>query len=50
MYSRDLTQPEIEALDPESYSHYLAFGVPLSMELTEEEYEAWLESHRMFDL
>jgi hypothetical protein len=50
MYPPDLTQEQIEELDPESYSHFLAFGDPLSTELPDEEYEAWLEQHRIFDL
>ena len=50
MYTRDLTQEEIEALDPESYSNFLAFGDPLMPEMSEEEYEEWIAMHRMFDL
>lgn len=50
MYPKDLTQEEIEALDPESYSNFLAFGEPLMPELTEEEYEEYIQSHRLFDL
>ena len=50
MYSPDLTQAEIEALDPESYSNFVAFGDPLMPEVSDEDYEAWLEQHRIFDL
>jgi hypothetical protein len=35
MYTQDLTQEKIEALDPESYSNFLAFGDPLMPEMPE---------------
>jgi hypothetical protein len=50
MYPPDLAQEDIEALDPESYSNFLAFGDPLMPELPEEDYEAWLQHSRVFDL
>lgn len=51
MYPPDLTHEELEALDPESYSNYLAFGEVLMPEFKDdEEYEAYLESHRQYDL
>lgn len=50
MYRPDLAQAEIDELDAESYSNFLAFGDPPVVELPEDEYEAWLESHRIFDL
>jgi hypothetical protein len=59
MYSRDLTQQEIEALDAESYSNFLAFGDGLKPEPDgweqeimngNQEYEEWLAMHRMYDL
>lgn len=59
MYSRDLTQQEIDALDAEAYSNFLAFGDGLKPELDDweqesingnQEYEEWLAMHRMYDL
>lgn len=52
MKSRDLTQAEIEALRPDEYSLYLAFGSTLDpyKDLTDEEYADYIQSHREFDL
>ena len=50
MYPRDLTQPEIDALDAESYSQFLALGDPTNKEPPECEPEDWLEQQRIYDL
>ena len=50
MKSQDLTQAEVEQLDPNDYSNYLAYGPPLQPELPDEEYEEYLKSYRQFDL
>ena len=46
----DLTQAEIDELDAEQYSNYLAFGPLLAPEVPDEEYQAYIESYRTFDL
>lgn len=47
----DLTQREIEQLSEEEYACLLAYGDAYICETTtDEEYEAYLESHRLFDL
>lgn len=59
MYSSELMQEEIDALDAEAYSNFLAFGDGLKPELDDweqgtiksnQEYEDWLIMHRTFDL
>lgn len=47
----NLTQPEIEQLNPEEYSNYLAFGESLlPAKLTEAEYEEYILAQREFDV
>tara|TARA_Y100001963_G_scaffold156333_1_gene249651 strand:- start:3519 stop:3665 length:147 start_codon:yes stop_codon:yes gene_type:complete len=46
----NLTQSQIEQLDEEEYSYYLAFGESPPKKLNEEEYERYLKSHLIFDL
>jgi len=58
LYSSELTREEIDALDAEAYSNFLAFGDGLKPELDDweqesingnQEYEDWLAMHRTFD-
>lgn len=49
-YSQVLTQEEIEALSPEEYSNFLAFGDTQVPPEEEEAYERYLLSHLIFDL
>ena len=46
----DLTQAEMDSLDAESYSMYLAYGEIEPMKLTEKDYESYLKSYLTFDL
>ena len=49
----NLSQEEQEALTPEEYSTYLAFGESMKPELSQEEEDAYarhLRSQRIFDL
>jgi hypothetical protein len=50
MKSQDLTQAEVEQLDPNDYSNYLAYGSVLQPDLSDDEYEDYLKSYQMFDL
>jgi hypothetical protein len=50
MKSQDLTQAEVEQLDPNDYSNYLAYGPQLQPDLSDDEYEDYLKSYQMFDL
>jgi hypothetical protein len=44
MYTRNLAQSEIEALDAEDYSNFLVVGDPEVSEFTEEGYRAFITS------
>ena len=46
----DLTQAEIDAMTAEEYSNFLAFGALLAPEVPEDEYQAYLDSYRQYDL
>lgn len=46
----DLTQAEIDRLGAEEYSNFLAYGAALAPEVPEDEYQAYLEANRIYDL
>tara|TARA_R100001443_G_scaffold111299_3_gene123977 strand:+ start:3469 stop:3615 length:147 start_codon:yes stop_codon:yes gene_type:complete len=46
----NLTQPEIERLDAEQYSMFLAYGEIQPENIKESDYESFLKSQRLFDL
>ena len=50
MELKQLSQQEIEALTPEQYAMYLAYGDPYVSSLTEEEMDCYVKSHKELDL
>lgn len=50
MFSTDLTQAEIDRLEAEEYSNFLAFGKALAPEVPEDEYQDYLNANRIYDL
>ena len=50
MKLNQLSQQEIEKLSPEQYAMYLAYGDPDVIDLSEEEMDCYIKSHKEFDL
>jgi len=46
----NLTQMEIDALSPEDYSMFLAYGEIEPVKLNEKDYESYYKSYIKFDL
>ena len=48
---KNLAQKDIEKMDDETYSYFLAHGdLEEVKEMTDVEYEKYIQSHRMYDL
>jgi len=46
----ELSQQEIDELTDEEYAYFLAYGDPKLKQLSEEELECYIKSHKEFDL